>query len=207
MALRNTPGRKGHVSGIIIDVDDVESIAKSAEEIGMVYGRLDILVNNAGICPTGRDVVSNLRKALSTNVLGGVAVAEYYKHLLRRSPSPRIVFVSSSLGCISHAADPTSKYYPTKFNEYRISKAATNMAMVQTAKTYAEEGRGLEHLKVFGADPGPNVTNLMGEDGRSRLSENLPTPDIGANVIARVVKGEHDDKAGRVIGAYGVSDW
>ncbi|MBE7181054.1 MAG: SDR family NAD(P)-dependent oxidoreductase, partial [Terriglobus roseus] len=172
----------------------------------------DVLVNNAGVCPRDRDVVANLRRALDTNVLGAVAVTEYFKHLLRRSAAPRIVFVSSSMGSITHAADPHSGHYKAAggahVNEYRISKAALNMAMVQIAKTYAEGGDGLEDVKVFGADPGPNATNLHGPQRQQRARDmGLPMPDVGASVVADVVKGRHDDKVGRVVGAYGVSEW
>lgn len=206
--MKNMPGRRGSVSGVIVNVDDIDSIAKSAEEIGMVYGHIDVLVNNAVVRPTGRDVVANLRQALSTNVLGAVAVTEYYKHLLRRSASPRIVFVNSTLGSITQAASPTSMYYRTNLSEYRVSKAALNMAMVQIAKTYAEEGNGLEKLKVFGADPGPSHAEPLGPQGTPKRSTgSIATTAVGAIVVADVVKGHHDDQAGRVVGPYGVVEW
>jgi NAD(P)-dependent dehydrogenase (short-subunit alcohol dehydrogenase family) len=66
------------------------------------FGRLDILVNNAGIVLDRQRVtgvpVDVLRQTYETNVFGVVAVTKALLPLLRKSPSPRIVNVSSELG-------------------------------------------------------------------------------------------------------------
>lgn len=103
----------------------------AAKHVAETFGRLDILCNNAGIFsknPSARDAV---REILAVNVVGVVSVTEAFLPLLRKSAAPRIIFVSSSVGSITHASDPTSKYYAPMANEYRASKAALNMLLTQ----------------------------------------------------------------------------
>lgn len=105
------------------------------------HGRLDALVNNAGTLsqdPAG--VVAALRADLEVNVLGAAAVTEAFLPLLlqagaRDRGDPRLVFVSSSMGSLAGAADPASRYYRSVLGtsplEYRVSKAALNMLMLE----------------------------------------------------------------------------
>lgn len=171
----------------------------------MVYGRVDVLLNTAGTRGTGRDVVSNLQRALSANVVGAVAVAEYYKHLLRRSASPRIVFVSPS----SHGGDVdarTGAQPPTAtLSEHGISRAALKIAIAQIARTYTSE-RGLEHLKVLGADTSSPATERTWEASRADSSLAAPRAFSSASLVANVAKGQHDDMIGMVVSGDGVSE-
>ncbi|KAF2096634.1 putative short chain dehydrogenase/reductase [Rhizodiscina lignyota] len=210
--LQAMPNIKGTVSSVQLDVTDDASIALAAKEVEETFGRVDVLLNNAGICLLDPDMLPTLRKTLATNVIGAVAVTEGFKGLLRLSSAPRLVFVTSSMGSLTHAADPESPHFRTKsgleVSEYRISKAALNMAMVQIGKVYPTEGSGLENLKTLGVDPGLNRTNLLGPRiMKSDAAKHLPEPNVGASLIASVVKGEHDDKLGRVVGKSGINVW
>ncbi|PMB71647.1 C-factor [Beauveria bassiana] len=94
------------------------------------HGRLDVLVNNAGIVVRGeaRDAA---RRIFQTNVIGYISVTEAFLPLLRQAPKPRLVFLSSSLGSLTHASNPESKYYASRATEYRAATAARNMIMNQ----------------------------------------------------------------------------
>lgn len=210
--LKAFPDMKGTISSVQLEVTDGSSITRAAQDIERKFGRLDTLVNNAGVCPTDGSFTDNLKTAVDVNLIGAVAVTEGFKHLLQQSKAPRIVFVSSSMGSISQAADPESRYYASgsgqHVSEYRISKAALSMTIVELGKQYANEGGNFSNLKVLGADPGANQTNLMGPGIKENPKyHQLPKPDVGAEAIASVARGDHDDKAGRVIGSYGISPW
>ncbi|KAI9688279.1 MAG: hypothetical protein M1820_010307 [Bogoriella megaspora] len=208
-SLQTLPDIKGTVSTVQIDVTDDSSISTAAQTIHSTHHKLDILVNNAGTIshlPTARD---RLRSTLATNTIGAVAVTEIFTPLLRASPDPRVIFVTSSMGSISGASDPKSKYYTTvtgeQQTEYRASKAALNMLMVQ----YGKEPHG---FKTWGADPGLNVTGLLGGLKMEGVDEveggRISTPDVGGAVIAGCVKGGRDGEVGRVVGRYeGVGLW
>jgi hypothetical protein len=60
-------------------------------------------------------------------------------------------------------------------------------------------------FKVFGADPGLVVTNLM--NAENQRARGGVEGHVGGERIASVVKGERDADVGRVCGVYGVSPW
>lgn len=199
-ALSALPGIKGTVSSIQIDVTDDKSVDEAAAQIAAQHGRLDILVNNAGIVslinPPSRET---FRKILDVNVVGALSTTEAFLDLLRKSPEKRLVFVSSSTGSITHAADPKSPYYNPNGTEYRTSKAAINMLMVMYWARLKTEG-----FKVLGADPGLCATNFTG-DPESLRRRNAAEPSDGGRRVAVVIKGEKDADVGKVLGDYGVS--
>jgi NAD(P)-dependent dehydrogenase (short-subunit alcohol dehydrogenase family) len=140
--------------------------------------------------------------------------------LLSRPPAgPRLVFVSSSIGSLIGAADPESRYYRSVLGtsplEYRVSKAALNMLMLEYWKRYGAESRvdvggvGVgTKVRVWSADPGANATDFMGE-GKAELARarGIQGPEEGAKVIVGCVVGQRDGEEGRVVGAYGVGPW
>ena len=112
------------------------------------------------------------------------------------------------MGSLAGASDPSSRYYRTvkgdQVSEYRASKAALNMLMIQYGK--APHG-----FKTWGADPGPNTTGSTGLTDEQRQKAHdmgVPTPDVGGAIIAGVVKGESNVDVGRVVGKDGeVGQW
>ncbi|MCJ1460667.1 hypothetical protein MMC28_011049 [Mycoblastus sanguinarius] len=203
--LQSLPSLQGTVETIQIDVTSEDSVAAAAETVATTHGCLNVLVNNAGILEQSTDPPHiRLRTVLATNTIGPVLVTETFLPLLRKSTTPRIVFVSSSAGSLAHAADPDSPYYGSRtgpnFTHYRASKAALNMLVIQYHKVLAIEG-----FKVMGADPGLVVTNFM--DAEMVRKRGAPGADVGGGTVAEVIKGERDADVGRVVGRYGVSPW
>lgn len=212
----------GSAEAIQLDVTDAASIATAAEKVRADHGRLDALVNNAGTLsqdPAG--LVAALRADLEVNVVGAAAVTEAFLSLLlaQQPTDPRLVFVSSSMGSLTGASDPTSRYYRSVLGtsplEYRVSKAALNMLMLEYWKRYGAEPRvdvggvGLgTKVRVWSADPGANATDFMGE-GKGQLARErgIQGPEEGAKVIVGCVVGERDGEEGKVVGAYGVGPW
>lgn len=212
----------GSAEAIQLDVTDAASIATAAEKVRADHGRLDALVNNAGTLsqdPAG--LVAALRADLEVNVVGAAAVTEAFLPLLlaQQPTDPRLVFVSSSMGSLTGASDPTSRYYRSVLGtsplEYRVSKAALNMLMLEYWKRYGAEPRvdvggvGLgTKVRVWSADPGANATDFMGE-GKGQLARErgIQGPEEGAKVIVGCVVGERDGEEGKVVGAYGVGPW
>ena len=94
-----------------LDVTDDASVAAAAELVEERAGRLDVLVNNAGVTggmpqePTTVDIAT-VRTAVETNVIGVIRVTNAMLPLLRRSASPRIVNMSSSVGSLTRQTDP-----------------------------------------------------------------------------------------------------
>ncbi len=106
-----------------LDIADPESVASLRERVEADPGRLDVLVNNAGVMGTvgtsAADApLDDARATMETNLFGTWRLAQALLPLLRRSPDPRIVNVSSGAGQLSDM----NGGYPG----YRTSKTALN---------------------------------------------------------------------------------
>ncbi|KAJ4026396.1 hypothetical protein NW752_001337 [Fusarium irregulare] len=188
---------RGTVSSIQLDVTDDTSVDNAARTLASEWGRLDILVNNAGIISTASPPTREaFRSVLETNLVGALSVTEAFLPLLRKAEHkpPRLIFVTSSTGSITHAANPDSPYYSPYGTEYRTSKAGLNMLMTMYYARLKPEG-----FLVFGADPGLCATNFTG-DAESLRNRGAAEPEDGGERVACVVRGEQDENVGKVLG-------
>jgi NAD(P)-dependent dehydrogenase (short-subunit alcohol dehydrogenase family) len=183
------------VRAVILDVTDDASVAAAAKLVEADYGRLDVLVNNAGITG-GRDdnSVANVQKVFDTNVFGVIRVTEAFLPLLRRSPAPRIVNVSSSVGSLGQMASPSD---PSPFFSltYRPSKTALNAITLQYAKELAKEG-----IKVNAICPGYCATDLNNHAGHR-------TPQQGAEIAVAMALIGDDGPTGGFFDENGPVPW
>ena len=115
--------------GVPLDVTDDASVTAAAELLA-ARGGLDVLVNNAGItggpdqAPTTADL-DTVRAAVETNVLGVMRVTNAMLPMLRRSASPRIVNVSSTVGSLTRQSSPDAETGPVAV-AYAPSKSFLN---------------------------------------------------------------------------------
>ncbi len=187
----------------MIDVTDDASIQAAAGLVEHQYSRLDCLINNSGISSRHKNPAVRIREDLAVNTVGPVVITDAFLHLLKASPDPRLIFVTSSLGSLQESSDPSSIYYATDpifpFDYYRASKAALHMILIELHK---REGN---KIKMWGADPGWLATDL---DGLKMIRQlEAPYPPGGAEQIARCVKGERDADVGKVVVKDGIVKW
>ena len=113
-----------------LDIGDPASVAAAVASLGADVGRLDVLVNNAAAyvdwaeTATGADLDA-ARAVVEVNLFGAWRLVQATLPLLRRSPHPRVVNVSSGAG--SHG-DPAFGLTARggAAATYGISKAALN---------------------------------------------------------------------------------
>jgi NAD(P)-dependent dehydrogenase (short-subunit alcohol dehydrogenase family) len=122
----------GDVTGlpVALDVADPASVAATADAIRIRPGRLDVLVNNAAAYVDWSEVTSNAdltlaAEVLDTNLFGAWRMIQGVLPLLRASPHPRIVNVSSGAGSHGDQAFGLGQRQGTAAS-YGISKAALN---------------------------------------------------------------------------------
>lgn len=166
--------RKLHTTGVDafvvpLDVTSDRSVTGAAELIERRGGGLDVLVNNAGISgetgpgwvqdPTTLDL-DVVRAVVDTNVYGVIRVTNAMLALLRRSASPRIVNVSSSVGSLTWQADPAVEVGPV-MAAYSPTKTYLNALTVHYARQFA----GTDIL-VNAVCPGLVATDFTGLRGR-----------------------------------------
>ncbi|MER6140346.1 SDR family oxidoreductase [Streptomyces sparsogenes] len=185
--------------GVPLDVTDDASVAAAVKLIEDRAGRLDVLVNNAGItggapqAPTTVDPAT-VRAAVETNVIGTIRVTNAMLPLLRRSASPRIVNMSSSVGSLTLQTTPGTEIGPIAV-AYSPSKTFLNAVTIQ----YAKELRDTNIL-INAACPGYCATDLNGFRG-------VRTPEQGAAVAIRLATLPDDGPTGEFFDDAGTVPW
>lgn len=164
------------MEAIQIDVTDDQSVNNARAAIGRKTDSLDILINNAGISGVKFDehgnfiphtwsateaTIGTFKEVYETNLYGVVRVTQVFLDLLKKSPEPRIVMVSSTVGSLTLQTDPNwGAYTYGKFAVYGSSKSALNMYTVHLAYELRDTP-----FKVNMVDPGYTKTNFTGYNG------------------------------------------
>jgi NAD(P)-dependent dehydrogenase (short-subunit alcohol dehydrogenase family) len=171
------------VAPLVIDVTDSASIAAARETLGQKTPVLDVLINNAGILggmsqPALTSPIAMIKEVYNTNVFGVIEVTQAFIDLLRQSPAPRIVNVTSGLGSLTLHTDPTWKYYQVKGAAYMPSKAALNAYTIMLAYELRDTP-----FKVNAVDPGYTATDFNHHSGPGTVQ------DAAARVVKAAVLG------------------
>jgi NAD(P)-dependent dehydrogenase (short-subunit alcohol dehydrogenase family) len=156
-----------------LDVTDDASVTAAAADVEERFGRLDVLVNNAGISgpfdpvtwtqdPTTLDL-DVVREVVDVNVYGVVRVTNAMLPLLRRSPAPRIVNASSSMGSLGRQPGPVMAAYAP-------SKTFLNGITTQYARAFADTP-----IIVNAACPGLVATDFNGFAGERTAAQGAAT--------------------------------
>ncbi|KOX13025.1 short-chain dehydrogenase [Saccharothrix sp. NRRL B-16348] len=166
-----------------LDVTDDESVKSALATIGSDEGKLDVLVHNAGILDTGVVDGPTALRVFDTNAVGIVRVTEAAIPLLRNSPNPRVVTVSSSAGSFWAVNNPDRPEFHLRAALYSASKAAATMLTVQYAKS--EPG-----IKFNALEPGFTATDMTAafDGGRS--------PEESARTVVRLATLDADGPTG-----------
>lgn len=165
--------------GVPLDVTDDASVAGAADVVA-ARGGLDVLVNNAGIVggwPQQPSTVDPdvIRAAVETNVIGVVRVTNAMLPLLRRSPAPRIVNMSSGVGSLTRqATDRDELIVGPVAVAYSPSKTFLNAVTLQYARELADT-----NILVNVCCPGFVATDFNGHRG-------VRSPQEGAAIAVRL---------------------
>ena len=170
-------------STVRFDVRRQEEIDTAVEGI---YGGVDVLVNNAGIPgpEDGRTFeidTSGFADVLDVNVLGPIRVLRALMPLLRKSPQPKVMTVSSQLGSMA--------YPVTGHVAYCTSKAALNKLMQAVAGDLKKD-----RIPLVIAHPGWVRTDMGG-----------PSAPLSPEESARGLAGLIDDLTLETTGRF--IDW
>ena len=156
-----------------LDLADLSSVARFAEQAAGAFDRVDVLINNAGVmcCPEGR-TADGFETQFGTNHLGHFALTLRLLPLLRRAGSPRVVTLSSGGHRIADVDLDDPNFETTPYDgwiAYGRSKSANAHFAAELAR------RGGEPLLSFSVHPGAIVT---------RLGRHL-TPELTEALMAR----------------------
>jgi NAD(P)-dependent dehydrogenase (short-subunit alcohol dehydrogenase family) len=199
----------GDAHAVTLDVTDPTTIQEAARRVEERFGHLDVLINNAGITGSGqvspedaRDQIPSsveldmVRAVFETNVLGVIAVTNAMLPLLRRSPAPRIVNLTSAVGSLTITSNPDGPLAGLPASAaYAPSKTALNALTVQYAKALRKDG-----IVVNAADPGFVDTDINNHSGHL-------TPAQGAAVVVRLATLGADGPTGGFFSEDGPMPW
>jgi NAD(P)-dependent dehydrogenase (short-subunit alcohol dehydrogenase family) len=166
-----------NVEPIEIDTDSNASIQAARETLGSKINTLDVLINNAGISggmqqPPLETDIKIFKDVFETNFFGVIEVTQAFTDLLKKSPQPRIVNVTSGLGSLAMQNDPSWKHFVVKPSAYVASKAALNAYTIVLAYDLRDTP-----FKVNAVDPGYTATDFNNHTGPGTI------PDAAAKIV------------------------
>lgn len=196
----NLPGK---LSVCQLNVEDDISISKAVNAVSERFGRIDVFVSNAGTAAPGSAGRDKLNKIFSTNVFGAMRASEAFIPLLLRSRHPRFIQISSALGSVGLASDPSSEHSIPPWDEYRMSKAALNMMAIQMHKRLNNQ-----NVRVFAFCPGLVRSNLRGDSEEAVGAHgHAGDPMESAKAITEIAVGRRDEDAGKFLHRDGCYPW
>ncbi|SNR97105.1 SDR family oxidoreductase [Hymenobacter mucosus] len=158
------------LEAIQLDVTNPDSIRAARATIGAKTPVLDVLINNAGISggltqSALSATLEQFRSVFETNLFGVAGVTQAFIDLLRQSPQPRIVNVSSAMASLALYADLANPSL-IWLSVYQSSKTALNMYTLHLAHELRDTP-----FKVNTVCPGYTKTDFTGHQGTSTVEE------------------------------------
>jgi len=150
-----------------MDVTNEGTIQIAAEYVMDRYERLDILVNNAGIGVDRENTCQNIdidkvKEIMETNTFGAMRVCKAFIPMMLKSPSGRIVNISSGMGSLSNMNSNSPGY--------RMSKTALNAFTGILARELQDT-----NILVNSMAPGWVRTDMGGPDATRSVEEGADT--------------------------------
>lgn len=156
------------------------------------------------------DFRSLFNETFNLNVTGSQVTTAAFAPLLIHSKTPRLIFLGSGVGSLANNSQspiPRVASIPTGWPKegivtnqaYKTSKTAVHMVMLSWHWLLRGDG-----VKTFAINPGFLATNLTDDPERMKKM-GAGDPALGGDLVRRVIEGERDEDAGRVVGQNGTT--
>jgi NAD(P)-dependent dehydrogenase (short-subunit alcohol dehydrogenase family) len=183
----------------VVDLADLASVRRFADELTADLDHLDVLVNNAGVMvpPTRFETVDGFELQMGTNFLGPFALTNLLLPLLLAAPAPRVATMSSGVASWARIRFDdlqwTRRYRP--WRAYGQSKLADlhlarHLARVSDERgwplvsTAAHPGFTRTNLQTAGASLGRDTPRRSVFSGESVMPSMLPPEGAGSILLA-----------------------
>ncbi|CZR37956.1 uncharacterized protein FPRO_06853 [Fusarium proliferatum ET1] len=181
-------GIKGKFGHVELDIENDASIEAAVSSLEREYGKLDVLINNAGkVERRSSDNLADIRAASNScynNLITSNAVVTHaFGKLLRKSPDPRVIMISSARGSMGRT---NNRELPPVANiDYCVSKAGLNMLILHLQ---AAENHSVDEPKIafWAVSPGHCKTAFNGYKGKK-------DPLEGAEAVVRLLESAKGD--------------
>ena len=152
----------GTVAAMSLDLSDLESVRRFAEEIAAQHQKLDLLINNAGVMvPPKSTTRQGFELQFGTNHLGHFALTGHLLPLLCRTPGSRVVVVSSNAHKMGRIAMDDLNFERrgySRWGAYAQSKLANLLFVLELQRRLSAAGA---KTLVTAAHPGWTATDLQ----------------------------------------------
>jgi NAD(P)-dependent dehydrogenase (short-subunit alcohol dehydrogenase family) len=179
---------KGKTTLVPLDLKDADAVYILANTIKERYGRLDGLLGNAGVLgtlgPVHTVTPSSFDETIEVNLTANWRLIRAFDPLLRASPAPRAVFITSGV-----VPRPRAFWGP-----YQASKAALE-ALIHA---WAEETEKTA-LRVNVFDPGAVRTDMRAAAMPGEDPMTLPAPDVIAAQIVPLLSPTETRHCERIV--------
>ncbi|KAA8902876.1 hypothetical protein TRICI_005800 [Trichomonascus ciferrii] len=151
------------IKGVLMDLASFESVRKAASEINKLVNRIDVLINNAGVMACPYDTTKEgFEKQFGTNHLGHFLFTKLVMDTIFKSPTPRIVNLSSVANFFAPVLFDdinfqNGKETYTPFVSYGQSKTSNILFTRELHDRYNKSN----NLTAFTLHPGAIRTNLQ----------------------------------------------
>jgi NAD(P)-dependent dehydrogenase (short-subunit alcohol dehydrogenase family) len=149
------------VQVMLVDLADLESVHKFAENFKKKFTKLDLLINNAGVMnPPCTKTKDGFELQFGTNHLGHFALTGLLVDLIKETPDSRVVNVSSTAHKIGKLNFDDLNWETRRYNKFRSygdSKLANLYFTSELQKRLDEQSSG---VIVASAHPGASATEL-----------------------------------------------
>jgi NAD(P)-dependent dehydrogenase (short-subunit alcohol dehydrogenase family) len=110
----------GSTEILAMDLADLESVDRAAEQFLAGHDRLDLLVNNAGLMATPRQrTAQGFEMQLGVNHLGHWTLTALVMPALLRAPAARVVSVTSTAHHFGRPLDPDNPHLRGRYDPWR----------------------------------------------------------------------------------------
>ncbi len=165
----------GTTTLVPLDLLETGKIELLAQNIAARFGRLDILVGNAGILgeltPVAHTAPDDWDKVIAVNLTANFHLIRCFDTLLKASPSPRAMFVSSGVTEAAYAY----------WGAYAVSKSG----LEKLVETYAAENAKTA-LRANIIDPSVVRTRMRAKAFPGEDPETLPHPDEITDIFVKL---------------------
>jgi NAD(P)-dependent dehydrogenase (short-subunit alcohol dehydrogenase family) len=176
--------KNANVRIMSLDLADLSSVKRFAEEFKSQYSRLDRLINNAGVMiPPRSKTTDGFDLQFGTNHLGHFALAARLISLLQQTKGSRVVNVSSSAHRFGNLDFEDLNWEKRKYKAWRAygdSKIANLYFIGELNRRLRKSGSG---LIVTAAHPGWTATELQRHTGITEFLNGFFAQDISMGAL------------------------